>query len=367
MSMNYTRVQGLSRISLLILAVVAMTASFAQAEELRLMTYQGNPSEEQVEKFEQLIKEKYGIDLNVTMTYVSDQTEYFKVLKNKQVDIINCPHNIPKDPRYKFIRGKLIIPVNLDNVPQYANLIPLFQKADHITEDGEVYGVPFIYAPYGLAYNTSLFPKPPASWNIFWEPEYAGKYAIGSDYEPNIYLTALSMGRDASQLGDYDAVSSPEFQEKLTALVKNAKVMWIGVDTADVLQGLAFSTAWGFSLAELKNRGEMWKIANPKEGTVGGIGYIMLSNTLRGKPQLKQLAEEFANFVISPEYQVNVVVRTLSSGPVNQTIKKQLTPEEVEAFHLNDPKYFKEQLIPYPILDSRSRKWFELLWKKATR
>lgn len=337
------------------------------AEELRLMTYEGNPPLEQVELFKTLVKTKYGIDLDVKMSYISDPSEYLKALKNREADIINCPHNIPKDARYKFISAKLILPIDLKNVPNYQDLIPIFQKAEHITEAGEVYGVPFIYAPYGLAYNTTLLKEPPASWAAFWDPQYAGKYAIGSDYEQNINITALALGIERSKIGQYDAVMSPEFQEKVTALIKNAKAMWTGVDTADQLQGLAFSVAWGFSFAELKNRGEIWQFANPGEGMMGGIGYTMLSHTLRENPTLKQVAEEFANFLISPDYQVNIVVRTLSAGAVNAAITDRLTPEEVAAFHLDDPQYFQEKFIPYPVLDARSRQGYELIWKKATR
>jgi spermidine/putrescine transport system substrate-binding protein len=337
------------------------------AEELRIMTYQGTTPEDRLEEFKQMVKDKYGVDLEISVSYIADPGEYYKALKNKQVDLINGPHNTLKDPRYKFIQGKLIIPLDLENIPNYADLIPSLQKADYATEKGQVYAVPFLYAPYGLAYNTNVLTAPPDSWAIFWEPTYAGKYAFGSDYEQNIYITALAMGIERSQLGQFDAINSPEFLEKLTTFVKNAKGMWIGVDTADVLQGTSFSTAWGFSFAGLKNRGEIWTMAAPKEGMMGAIGNWMISHTLRDKPQLKRIAEEWLNYAISPDYQLNHLVRNLSTAPTNLSIKDQMSPEEVTAFHLDDPDYFEKQLIPYPILDSRDRKGFELLWKKATR
>jgi spermidine/putrescine transport system substrate-binding protein len=350
-----------------VMLLVGMSCFSVHAEELRIMTYEGTTPEDRLEAFTQMVKDKYAVDLEISVLYIADPGEYYKALRNKQVDIINGPHNTLKDPRYKFIQGKLILPLDLENIPNYADLIPSLQNAEYATEEGEVYAVPFAYAPYGLAYNTNVLSDPPDSWASFWDPNYAGKYAIGSDYEQNIYITALAMGIERGQLGQYDAVSSPEFLEKLTVFVKNANGMWIGVDTADVLQGMSFSTAWGFSFADLKNRGENWAMAAPKEGVMGAVGNWMISHTLREKPQLKQIAEEWLNYVISPDYQLNHLVRNLSTAPTNLSIKDQMTPEEVAAFHLDDPDYFEKYLIPYPILDSRSRKGFELLWKKATR
>lgn len=106
-------------------------------------------------------------------------------------------------------------------------------------------------------------------------------------------------------------------------------------------------------------------MADPKEGTTCFVDNFMISHTLMKKPELKRIAEEWFNYVIGPDFQTDVVVRTLSNFPVNISIKDQLTPEEVRTFHLDNPNYFNEKLIPWPILDSRSRKAFRLIWEKA--
>ncbi len=349
------------------LFVGAAFFELARAEELRIMTYQGTTPPERLEEFTRMINSKYNVDLEISVSYITDPSDYHKALVNKQVDIINAPHNTIKDPRYKYIQGKLILPLDLENIPNYQDIIPAFQKLEYAVEGDEVYAAPFAYAPYGLAYNAALLPGPPQSWSVFWDPQYAGKYAIGSDYELNIYITALAMGIAPDQIGQYDAIGSPEFLERLTALVKNASGTWVGVDSADVLQGNACATAWGFSFTALRDRGEIWRMASPQEGVPGGIGNWMISHTLRANAQMKQIAEEWVNYVIGPEYQLQHLVRTLSTAPTNMSIKAQMTPEEISAYHLDDPKYFETMLIPYPTLDQRSRKGFELLWKKATR
>ena len=230
-----------------------------------------------------------------------------------------------------------------------------------------MYAIPFVYGPYGLAYNVEKMDKP-QSWTVLWDPKYAKQYAISSDYsEANIYTTALALGIDKNKIGNYDDLNTKEFLEKLTALYSNAKAYWEGVDTADVLQGLPLATSWGFSLPELKKRGENWKIATPKEGTTGWIDNFAIAHTLRDDPKMKRIAEEWLNLAISPEFQVDVVVRGLGSSPVNLTIKDKLTPEEAADYHLDDPEFFQKNLIPWPVLDSRSRKGFDLFMKRVKK
>ena len=354
-------------VSVLVVAVMMFCAVPVHAEKLRMLVWEGYAPQKWIEKYKGIVKEKYNVDLDVEIKFVSSTDQFIDALKGRSADIITPSHNLPKDPRYKYITGKLILPIDLKNIPNYKDIITTLQKADYCTEDGQVYAIPFVYGPYGLAYNTDKLDEP-QSWNILWDPKYAGQYTISSDYsEANIFTTALAMGIDQRKISNYDELNSKEFLEKLTNLYGNAKSYWEGVDTADVLQGLPLSTSWGFSLPELKKRGENWKIASPKEGTTGWIDNFALAHTLRDDPKMKRIAEEWLNLAISPEFQVEVVVRGLGSSPVNLTIKDKLTPEEAADYHVDDPEYFQKNLIPWPVLDSRSRKGFDLLMKRVKK
>lgn len=354
------------KVSLLCLIIGLLCARPVMAEELRILTIQGTTSERALTEFTRMIQQKYQIELNIFVSYWAEPGEIYKALRNKTADIISCPHNIPKDPDFKLISGKLTLPVDLKNIPNYANLIPALQHADYISEGGEVYGVAYAYSPYGLAYNSALFSEAPASWNVLWDPQYAGKYALSSGvYELNVLITGLASGLDKTQIGRLEAVNSPEFQDKLRTLAQNAGAFWTLTDTADDLQGKALAAAWGYSFQELKNRGEEWKFAQPREGVTSGVGSFMISHTLRTNPIMKQIAEEWLNYAISPDYQVNVILGAYF--PVNLAIKDRLDPDTVAYYHLDEPNYFQEQMIPWPMLDKRTRTAFELFWKKATR
>ena len=322
----------------------------------------------QVRQFEKYIYEKYGKQVKLDVKTISDPNQFFDGLRSKTADIISPTHNVIKDRRFNLITKGLILPVDLKNIPNYKNLIPALQKAEYITEAGNVYGVPLVHGPYGLAYNTACI-NAPESWNVFWDPKFSGRYTLSSDYyEVNIYITALALGYRGSQIYTAEGLNTPEFKNKLKALAANAKSLWASVDKADDLQGLTLAAAWGFSLPELRRRGEIWKIAEPKEGTMGWIDNYVINWSLRGKPFLKRVAEEWLNFVISPDFQLEVIVRGLGSAPVNLAVKDRLLPEEFEKFHMDDPNYFEHNRILWPTLERmRDRNMMRWLWNEAMK
>ncbi|MDM8547206.1 ABC transporter substrate-binding protein [Candidatus Venteria ishoeyi] len=343
-----------------------LTIEITQAEELRILCWEGYAASEYTQKFEQLVKAKYGMDLRVTVTGVSDPQEFFTLVRQRKTDLISPAHNIPKSPRWQFIKGQFVLPIDLENIPNYKHIIQELQQADYITEQGQVYGVPIVYGPYGLMYNTALIKTPPQSWNIFWDPQYAGQYAISKDYhEANIYFSGLALGLEREQIFNYNTLrNNADFMPRLEQLAQNAKSFWVGVDSADTLQGLAFATGWGFAIPELAQRGETWKMAWPKEGTTGWVDNWMIGYSLKDKPKLKRIAEEWINFSISPEIQTGYV-RNIAQFPVNQSTKNLLTAKEIKQFHLDEPDYFKKNLILWKVLPRREQNGFKRMWSQA--
>ena len=160
------------KIFIISLFAIFYSLSPTAAEELRMLVWEGYTPPDLCEKFKKLVKEKHGIDLTLKIKYVSGNDDFFPALKNKTADIISPSHNVPMDKRWKLIKMKLVLPLNLKNIPNYKNIIPALQNADYCTEGGEVYAVPHVRGPYGLAYNTTVIKEAPATWNVFWDPKY---------------------------------------------------------------------------------------------------------------------------------------------------------------------------------------------------
>jgi spermidine/putrescine transport system substrate-binding protein len=355
----------LAILALFAVLVFCPPASHAEEQTLRMLIWEGYAPEEHRTAFIKLVKEKYDVDLKLDVKYVNGNDDFFPALKKGETDIFSPSHPVPKDERWQLIQLKLALPLNLENIPNYKNVIPSLQKADYCTEGGEVYAVPHVRGPYGLAYNTSLMKEEPKTWNVLWNPKYKGKYTLGKDaYVHNVSITALAMGIPPNDMNNYRKLNTPAFQKKLGLLAANSAPMWEGVDTPESLKGLSLAVVWGFSLPGLKEQGETWRIAEPEEGTTGWVDNFMISHTLENNPKLRRIAEEWLNYVLSDDYQV-YDVRGLACAPVTETVKDKLTLEEVRQFHLDDPGHFEKNRILWKILDKQDRKGLQRLWTKA--
>ncbi len=333
---------------------------------ISMLTWEGYSPDKQVEKFQALMQKKYDIKVKMNISYISSADEYFDNIRRGKVDIIVPSHNIIKDERYKLLSQNLLLPINLNIVTNYSKLLPSLQNASYATKGKNVYNVPLVHGPYGLAYNTAKFSTPPDSWQIFWDKSLKGKYAISSDYsEANIYLAALAEGFKKNELTDISKLSSPAIINRLAVLIKNAGVLWEGVDSVKDFQDKDFGAAWGFSFPALLEKGQTWKMANPKEGTTGWVDGHSITNTVANKPMHKKIAEEWINFSISDEFQLEAIVKGIGSAPVNIAIKSKLTAKEIATFHLDDPDYFKNNIILWPTLNTRQRNFFKKLWGDA--
>jgi spermidine/putrescine transport system substrate-binding protein len=63
---------------------------------------------------------------------------------------------------------------------------------------------------------------------------------------------------------------------------------------------------------------------------------------------------------------VEVVARALGSTPVNLSAKTKLSSEEITAYRLDEPEYFKTRMILWPTITSvRTRNGLIRAWNNA--
>lgn len=349
--------------------LILITIPDAVAEQtLRLFVWEGYAPSAEIRRFEEETLHRYGEKVRLSVRHISDPNDFFEAVRMESADIISPTHNLLKDKRFHFIDKNLILPVDTDRLPHYKNLLPQLQHAEYISSNQKVYGVPVAHGPYGLAYNSAIL-SAPKSWTILWNPAFANRYAISADYyEVNLYITGLALGYKGRQLQEYDALNTPLFRRKLTELIKNSARLWKGVDGPEDLSGLPLATAWGFSFPALHRKGEHWQFAKPDEGTPGWVDNYAICHTLKDRPFLRKVAEDWLNFVISPGFQARAVVRGIGSGPVNLAALDLLTEKEIHNLGMESPEEVMDNRFLWPIINnSRNRNGLRRLWKDALK
>lgn len=73
------------------------------------------------------------------------------------------------DASLRLIAGERVQPINIDLIPSWKDVDPRLQSAPWHTVDGVHYGVPYMWGPNVLMYNTEVFKEPPTSWNVVFE------------------------------------------------------------------------------------------------------------------------------------------------------------------------------------------------------
>ena len=74
----------------------------------------------------------------------------------------------------------LAAPLDLSKIPSYGQLSPQLTSLPLVRVKGQVYGVPFMWGPDPLIYDTTVFAQPPDSWNVLVGSEIQRKdFGVG--------------------------------------------------------------------------------------------------------------------------------------------------------------------------------------------
>lgn len=167
----------------------------AEPDVLRLLIWEGHAPDAWIERFEKQVENRHGRSVKLTITYVKGGEEFYDAIRDRAVDVVMMTHHAYKDERFNYIKNRLLLPIDLANIPNFKHVISAIQRAEYLLSGEQVYAVPVSQGPYGLAYNTALLEKEPQSWNIFWDPQFKRQYVLaGNEYIYNVNITALALG-----------------------------------------------------------------------------------------------------------------------------------------------------------------------------
>lgn len=177
-------------------------------------------------------------------------------------------------------------------IPNLANVPDKFQNKDG-------YGPVVMLDAVGLVYDTATFPTAPESWNVLWDPAYAGKINVNAP--PSLLglsLTAITSkmeGEDYTKSIDKAVARLKEMAPGVQTFAPNPDE-YQSVITGQTVLGLG-QNARGQFYSDQSN-GKMG-VTFPKEGTVYQINTV---NLVKDAPHAAA-AKTFIDYALSAEAQ----------------------------------------------------------------
>jgi putative spermidine/putrescine transport system substrate-binding protein len=229
-----------------------MVSTIGEGEgALSLIAWPGYTEKDWVKPFEQ----ESGCKVDVKYGNTSD--DMVNLIRNNpgQYDGVSASG----DATNRLIASGDIAAVDVEKLyPDYADVMDSLQSPPHNTVDGVHYGIPYMWGPNFLMYNTDEVTTPPDSWDVVFEPQidgsanpYSGKVTA---YDSPIYIAdaALYLKTHQPDLGITDPYElTPEQLDAAVALLKDQSSLitkyWAiytdeidGFDSGDMVIG----TAW---------------------------------------------------------------------------------------------------------------------------
>src|SRR4030088_3610056 len=235
-------------------------------------------------------------------------------------------------------------PLDLSKIPSYSQLSPQLTSLPLVRVNSQVYGVPFMWGPDPLIYDTSVFATPPDSWNVLWDPKYRGKISVWDDLS-TVYMAAQVLGYDKpdpSRLYNLSDEQLEAVKKKLLELKPNVRKMWsTGGELTNLFQNHEVVAAMGWPLMtnQLRKSGYPAGETIPQENTTGWIDHLMIKSASENK----ELAQKFLEFMIQAQTQKKVADVT-GYTPANPQAAQLMSEDQRKSLHLDDVDNYQKRL-----------------------
>ncbi len=278
----------------LTLAFSVSTSAFAQVTsigdsegQVNIVAWPGYIERgETVKEFDWVTKfeEASGCKVNVKTANTSD--EMVALMNEGGFDLVTASG----DASLRLVAGKRVQPINIDLVPSWSTVDDRLKSAPWHTVDGVHYGVPYMWGPNVLMYNTNVFKEAPTSWNVVFEPMDLpdGKPNSGrvQAYDGPIHVAdaALYLMTHKPDLGiksPYE-LNEDQYKAALDLLREQRKLVgrywhdaFIQIDDFKN-EGVVASGTWPFQVNLLKSDNQPVASVFPKEGVTGWADTTMM-------------------------------------------------------------------------------------------
>ena len=234
-----------------------------------------------VTKFE----EASGCKVNVKTAATSD--EMVALMNEGGFDLVTASG----DASLRLIAGKRVQPINVDLIKSWSSVDDRLKNAPWHTVDGVHYGVPYMWGPNVLMYNTEAFKgTAPESWNVVFEettlPDGQSNKGRVQAYDGPIHIAdaALYLMTHQPELGIASPYELNEDQYKAALDLLRVQRTLVSRYWHDAFiqiddfknEGVVASGSWPFQVGLLAGGGAPVASVIPKEGVTGWADTTMM-------------------------------------------------------------------------------------------
>jgi len=251
------------------------------------------------------------------------------------------------DASLRLIYGGDLQPVNLDLIPNYADIFDNLKDRPWNTVDGLNYGVPHGRGANVLQYTIGKVDPAPDSWSLVWDANSPAKGKITA-YDSAIYIAdaALYLMKTKPELGiTYPyALDQTQFDAAIE-LLKQQKPL-ISEYWGDYLKHVAglkagttvLGTTWQVNINLAKGEGTKVEGIKPVEGSTGWSDTWMISSQAKN-PNCAYL---WMNHIASPEANA-AVAEWFGEAPSNaKSCALTADKNHCATFHASDDAYWTD-------------------------
>ena len=335
---------------------LACGACQKKEDSLSLLVWEGYADPSFIKSFEE------SHHCKIVASYMGSSDELVAKLRGgsaSNYDVISPSSDVAAS----IVRAGLVTPLDLAKIPSYAQLSARLRDSQLAKANGQIYGVPFMWGPNPLLYDTTVFKQPPDSWNILWDPKFKGKVSIWDELS-SMYMTAQVLGfdkPDPSQIYNLTDEQLEAVKKKLIQLKPNIRKIWsTGGELTNLFQNHEIVLAMGWPL----NTNDLQKLnfpigeTIPRENTTGWIDHLMITSA----SSHKELAQAFLEYMVEAKTQALVAQRTHYT-PANPGAAQFLTFEEVKSLHLDNPDAYMQRI--YFWQDFPRRPKYNEIWNEV--
>jgi len=262
-----------------------------------------------------------------------------------------------------IVKAGLAAPLDLSKIPSYLQLSAKLRDASLVKANDQIFGVPFMWGPNPLLYDTSAFSQPPDSWIVLWDPKYRGKVSLWDELS-SIYMAAQILGYGRPDPSELYNLSDPQLEavkKKLIELKPNVRKFWsTGGELTNLFQNheIVLAMGWPLNTAQLRKLNFPVGETIPKENTTGWIDHLMITSASKNK----DLASEFLAYMVEAKTQ-KLVSDVTHYTPANPDAAIYLSSDEKKSLHLDDPASYMMHIYFWQDVPRRAK--YNEIWNEV--